>query len=174
MWLTSRTMSVVIILVSVGLRCMALAAEPPVSTPGATVYSSAPATTAWKAAVGAPQTDTAVLPQDSELNIRVYEGFGTLGPVYGHRHPAYGIDVQARMETCRDGNTRISGLNIGGWNYQLSGSCEDADQHASVAVRGSRPDQTAAPAEPESDSTTGQGTVIRCDPATWNCRTLPR
>jgi hypothetical protein len=167
-------MSAVIILVSVRLPCIALAADPPASKSSAAVYSSAPATTTWKAAVRAPQPDAAVLAQDSELNIRVYEGFGTLGPVYGHRHPAYGIDVQARMETCRDGNTRISGLNIGGWNYQLSGSCEDAEQGASVAVRGRRPDQTAAPAEPESDSSTGRSTVIRCDPATWNCRTLPR
>lgn len=174
MWLTSRTMSMVIILISVGLPCIALAADSTASKPGATVYSSAPATTAWKASVGAPQPDAAALAQDSELNIRVYEGFGTLGPVYGHRHPAYGIDVQARMETCREGNTRISGLNIGGWNYQLSGSCEDADQRASVAVRGSRPDQTAAPDEPESVAATDEGTVIRCDPATWNCRTLPR
>lgn len=174
MWPKSRTMSVGIILVCAGLPCTALAADPPVGKTGVSVYSSAPATTAWKASVGAPQPDAAVLARDSELNIRVYEGFGTLGPVYGHRHPASGIDVQARMRTCRDGNTRITGLNIGGWNYQLSGSCEDVDQRASVAVRGSRPDQTTAPADRETEAALGQGTVIRCDPATWNCRTLPR
>lgn len=161
MWKTSHKMSVVTILASAVLPFIAVAADPPAGKPNGATYSTAPATTAWKASVGARQRDAGVSARDSALNIRVYEGFGTLGPVYGHRYPAYGIDVQARMESCHDGNTRISGLNIGGWDYQLSGSCADADQ-------------TAAPARPESDSITGTSSVIRCDPATWNCRTLPR
>jgi len=98
------------------------------------------------------------------LTIRVYEGFGRLQPYYGDE-PAYGVDVTAEIEKCPDGNDRIRALNIGGWLYEVDGDCPDSHRGKRVAV---------SQAGRENNTTEPDEAVLRCDPATWRCRTIDR
>jgi hypothetical protein len=124
----------------------------------------------------APAPATVAVPQAS-TQIRVYEGFGTLGPIYDQRGvPPYAVDVGVGLTACPDGNTEITSLNIGGWLYQLGSICQDSGpgaQPGSISVRTvsagepavQPPRQTVTqtkPAEPGD-------TVIRCNPQTWDC-----
>jgi hypothetical protein len=127
---------------------------------------------------------TAVTPQ-SHMQIRVYEGFGTLGPLYDHRGvPPYAVDVGVGMTTCPDGNTEISGLNIGGWHYQLGAACQLTDAGRATgsltvrqAVRAEPPPADASGRRDTGDRApppAGGAHVIRCNPNTWNCGPVAR
>ena len=111
----------------------------------------------------APQPAT---PPTAQLQMRVYEGFSTLGPVRGYRGTPLAVDVGMGLTKCPDGNTEINAMNIGGWLYDVPGTCASASEHGSIRV--AKPQQpapgTAVPATPPAAAP-----VIHCDPATWRC-----
>ncbi|MCK6371882.1 MAG: hypothetical protein L6Q83_11280 [Gammaproteobacteria bacterium] len=96
------------------------------------------------------------------MNIRVYEGFNTLGPVFGSRDTPLAVDVGVALVTCPDGNTEVGALDIGGWNYQLGTACQAAGRRGAIRVNAG----SAQTAPAERGPAAG---VIRCDPATWRC-----
>lgn len=133
------------------------------ATPGTSYSRSVPA--GWQGATRRDDAREKMPRPGSSLTIRAYEGFRTLRPYYGEE-PAYGVDVTAEIEKCPDGNDRISALNIGGWIYEVDGDCYDyrrRDSQDSVSQE-ERDASEERPAE----------TVMRCDPATWRCRTIDR
>jgi hypothetical protein len=134
-----------------------------IATTSGTSYSRS-VSTGWQ---GATRNDAArdQMPRPkSSLTIRAYEGFGRLRPYYGDE-PAYGVDVTAEIEKCPDGNDRISALNIGGWLYEVDGDCSDDRRRTRISV---------SQEEQEKDEETSGEAVMRCDPATWRCRTVER
>jgi hypothetical protein len=112
----------------------------------------------------------------ASVQLRVYEGFATLGPLYDAQTP-YALDVQAEIKPCADGGSRISALDIGGWRYAVQQPCG--------RTRPERPAAGPAAAVPKAKviASTGrqpakpagaQGrTMMRCDPSTWRCRREP-
>lgn len=119
------------------------------TTGGAEPASRPPAATGpWNVTVGRPAPVEGRAPEDP-LRLHVYEGFNTLGPLYGHRNGEIGVDVTAAFVRCRDGALRVSQLDVGGWRFDLDGGC--AGEGAAVD-----PPQR-----------------IRCDPTTWHCRSMP-
>ena len=127
----------------------------------------------WRASITGKESDDYGFEENGAVSLRVYEGFNTFGPVFGHRRSARAIDVTAQMETCSDGNTRIRALNIGGWLYQVSGDCGDFHRGSDVTVNwGSG--ATFTTVEPGSHDDRSNDKIIRCDPKTWNCRTVTR
>lgn len=133
-------------------------------TPGTSYSRSAPA--GWRAGTRVDDADEKIPRPKSLLTIRTYEGFGKLRPFYGAQ-PATGVNVTAEMETCPDGNTRISGLDIGGWLFAVDGDCSNNGQRLLSSV--SQPDDGEEDEENQSDEP-----VLHCDPATWRCRTIDR
>jgi hypothetical protein len=118
-----------------------------------------------------PATTAARITPASGMRIRVYEGFGTLGPLYDQGGvPPYAVDVGVAMTACPDGNTEISSLEIGGWQYELGTACQEhrtGTSSGSVAVRTVA--HPPAPAGKAPAAPTTQPHVIRCNPNTWNC-----
>ena len=107
------------------------------------------------------------------MNFRVYGGFHDHGLGLGRRLPSYGVDVNARFENCIDGTIEISALDIGGLLYEPDETCGYKGWAGSVS---GWPDK--AESEIDSEQTSGNQVAndktIRCDPATWNCRTVGR
>lgn len=101
-----------------------------------------------------------------QLQVRVYEGFGTLGPVYGAKDDARAVDVAVGLVTCPDGDTEIGAMNIGGMRYDVAGTCRDAGR-GSVTVEGAAPSGAAPVAA--AGTAPAAGGVIRCDPGAWRC-----
>jgi len=134
------------------------------ATPGASYVRSAPA--GWSAATRVEDAGEKIPRPKSSLTIRAYEGFAGLRPYYGEQ-PASGVNVTAEMETCPDGNTRISALNIGGWLFAVDGDCSGGD------LRSAPVSATAADDDEDAEDQAGKP-VLRCDPANWRCRTIDR
>lgn len=141
-------------------------------------HSEMHTTGAWNASVVGHDRPNAGQWSASVLSFRVYEGVSAAGPVFDRRLPAYAVDVNAQFEKCADGNIRISTLDIGGLLYAPVDHCARADWPRNFI--GIRDDDTSSPPKntqgPEvaSGQTAGNRTddkVIRCDPATWSCRT---
>jgi hypothetical protein len=105
-----------------------------------------------------------------QLQVRVFEGFGTLGPVYGARDTPLAVDVGIGLATCPDGNTEISAINIGGWRYDVAGTCNAVANRGAIRVEGATAEPLGAEPAP---AATGNPGVIRCDPATWRCSRAP-
>lgn len=133
-------------------------------TPGTSYVRSTPA--GWNAATRVDDAGEKMPRPKSALTIRVYDGFARLRPFYGARS-ATGVNVTAELETCADGNARISVLDIGGWLFTVDGDC--AGERLGTTI-------PALPVDNESKDEENQaGTPeLRCDPATWRCRTVER
>jgi len=101
----------------------------------------------------------------AQLQVRVYEGFNRLGPVYGSRETPMAVDVGMGLTTCPDGNTEIDLMNIGGWLYHVGGTCASS-RSGSIRV-GTPQQQTPVTAPPPAPAAGAH--VIRCDPTTWRC-----
>lgn len=143
----------------------------------AAAQESARGTTAGAPKTGtSPATTAAQQAPTSNMRIRVYEGFGTLGPLYDHGGvPPYAVDVGVAMTACPDGNTEISSLDIGGWQYELGTACQEhgtGTSSGSVTVR--TVPQLPAPTAAAPPPPTTQSHVMRCNPNTWNCAPTPR
>lgn len=108
-----------------------------------------------------PAPAPAPVPAEARIDVRVYEGFATLGPVYGARHTPLAVDVGAALVRCPDGNTAVRALDIGGWNYQLATPCNAPAGRGHVRV-------DAGSARAGAPVPAGVA-IIRCDPATWRC-----
>lgn len=138
---------------------------------GLAAEDSAPRSTPPAPQTGPPAKTGADGKPSSNLRIRVYEGFGTLGPIYDHGGvPPYAVDVGVAMKACPDGNTEISSLDIGGWTYQLGTACDEGGTPASsgsVTVRSTARAPAAGP-QPSPPH------VIRCNPNSWNCAPTTR
>jgi hypothetical protein len=95
---------------------------------------------------------------DGTTTIRVYEGFGTAGPLYGPPgdDPAFAIDVAAELATCPDGSRIVTAIELAGARYPLEARCPSTGS-SPLAAGTTRP----------------QVTAIRCDARTWNCRSIP-
>lgn len=148
---------------------------------GAAAQSPAPGSLAESEPAGEIPSKITVTPQ-TQAQIRVYEGFGTLGPLYDHRGSVpYAVDVGVDLTVCADGNAQITGLRIGGWQYRLGATCPEAGagrSQGSVTVRQTGADKAPAGApEPGGGASAGVGRpaagpvphVIRCNPNTWSC-----
>jgi hypothetical protein len=127
-----------------------------------------PAPPAAAAPRSTPGPATLVTPQ-SQINVRVYEGFTTLGPVFGSRDSPLAVDVGAVVADCPDGDKEIHTLDIGGWNYQLGSSCDDTTSRGTISVDTGAVRTGPPAATPPDDAPR----LIRCDPATWSCATVP-
>jgi hypothetical protein len=155
---------------TVSVACLLVAAVGVDAEESAHGTASGPPPLPASAATATRQTPAA------NLRIRVYEGFGTLGPVYDHGGvPPYAVDVDVAMAVCPDGNTEISSLDIGGWQYRLGTTCQERGNRAvagsaKVHADPKSPVPPAAAAAPESTPPH----VIRCDPNTWNCAPTSR
>jgi hypothetical protein len=118
----------------------------------------APAASPWN--TGTRATAAAAPRPDGTTTIRVYEGFGTAGPLYGPvgSGPAYAIDVAAELGTCPDGSRVVTAIQMAGARYPLEARCPSSG------------------GAPPAGGTTQPGpavTAIRCDARTWNCRSSP-
>lgn len=121
------------------------AEEPPKTQP----------TSVWNAGTTPRPPAAEVTPAPPEqLDLTVYEGFNSFGPVYGHRGSDVAVDVSAELHSCPDGNRIVTALRIGGTRYALDNRCPDGSFI-------SRSDDTADAAE--------QRAPLRCDANTWNC-----
>jgi hypothetical protein len=125
----------------------AAAAAPPV-----------PSASPWNTGTRAPAA--AIPTPDGTTTIRVYEGFGTAGPLYGPPgdDPAYAIDVAAELATCPDGSRVVTAIQLAGARYPLAARC---------------PSTGRAPPPPGTTQPGPGVTAIRCDARTWNCRSTP-
>lgn len=151
-----------VLLITVALACAAgPARSQQVTAPGPAAEGS-PAPTA-----SAPAPAATVTP-DSRLQVRVYEGFTTLGPVYGARDTPLAVDVGVTLATCPDGNSEVRALDIGGWNYQVPSGCDQSADRGTIRV-----DAGSARSGPTARPGTEPQHVIRCDPATWRCAPAP-
>lgn len=162
-----RCVLAVLTVVAAGMVGFPVAADEPAEkviaqTPGTSYTRSAP--TGWQSQTRHEDPHEKMPRPVSELTIRAYEGFTRLQSYYGDE-PAYGVDVTAEIEKCPDGNDRIRALNIGGWLYAVDGDCSDnhRGKRAGVSREG-----------PENDTPPPGEAVMRCDPATWRCRTIDR
>ncbi len=134
-----------------------------IATTSGTRYSrSAPG--GWRGATRSEDGHDKMPVSKALLTIRIYEGLETFRPYLGDE-PAYGVDVTATIEQCPDGDDRISALTIGGRLYEVDGDCSNSVRRAGPPVS-----SAAAPA----DSAGAEDQVMRCDPATWRCRTVDR
>ena len=117
-----------------------------------------------------------VEPGLSELTLTVYDRRGrrdgdkAFGPVYDRRGERTELDVTTELETCADGNTRVNALRIGTWRYKMDGSCEDFRRggQISVSLDGGN---TVITTRSNVKKTQEDSAQIRCDAATWTCRT---
>jgi hypothetical protein len=129
------------------LAAVAAAAAPP-----------APSASPWNTGTRPPAASAPA--PGGATTVRVYEGFGTAGPLYGPRgnDPAYAIDVAAEVGTCPDGSRVVTAIEVAGARYPLEARCPSgaATPRAAGATRPG-PDVTA----------------VRCDARTWNCRSSP-
>ncbi len=164
----SRRMSVIALIAATGAFAIAgavaaRAEEPEIDviaeTSGTSLSRSAPA--GWRGATRSGETQSRLPRPTSSLTIRTYKGFGDFRAYTGD-DLAYGVDVTAEIETCPDGNDRISALNIGGWLYEVDGDCSDYGRQAPTAI---------SDEEQNVDERNLSEAVMRCDPATWRCRT---
>ncbi len=115
--------------------------------------------------------DTAIKPA-GQLQVRVYEDLGPLGPVDASPGTPLAVDVAVGLVTCPDGNTEIGPMNIGGWRYDVARTCADANSRGIIAVPGAAPAPSAmAPVASTARAASAGQSVIRCDPATWRCVT---
>ncbi|MDH3510411.1 MAG: hypothetical protein OER85_06090 [Gammaproteobacteria bacterium] len=138
------------------------------------------ATRAWNASVVGHDRPNAAQWSASVLRFRVYDGVIAAGPIIDRRVPAYAVDVNAQFKKCADGSLQISTLDIGGLLYEPADHCAHADWPGNFI--GMRDGNTSSSA----NGTQGPGVasgqtpgkpiagdkVIRCDPATWSCRTI--
>lgn len=122
---------------------------------------------AQDATAAVPPAATTVRPQ-SRANVRVYEAWATLGPVYGWHDTPLAVDVGVALATCPDGNTEIRALDVGGWQYHVASSCTAGNERGSIRVDAGSLKTTPPPATPAA-----QPTTIRCNPATWRCAPAP-
>lgn len=141
-----------------------LATEPPPARPGL-----------WNTGTRAPADNRPVA--SGAATVRVFEGFGTAGPLYGPRggDPAYAIDVSTEFGTCADGSRVITALYLAGARYELDARCP-AGQSPVPAQGRPRPAAAASdqPASPvASPAAAREPAAIRCDARTWNCRSTP-
>jgi hypothetical protein len=127
----------------------------------------------WSAGTRSRPRQRPVEPGPATLFLRIYDGARSFGPVYDGRGQALGLNVTSALETCQDGNTIVRALNIGGWSYQLDAECSDfsrgtritvSQESAGVVIRQSNNERL----EP------GEATIIRCEAASWTCRTEVR
>jgi hypothetical protein len=105
-----------------------------------------------------------------QMQVRVYEGFGTLGPVYGAKDAPLAVDVGLGLVTCPDGDTEIGAMNIGGLRYDVAGTCRGTER-GNVSVTGAT--GATRPVAQAGAATNGAGGVIRCDPGAWRCASAP-
>lgn len=131
--------AVVCAVIAVLTLSVASADKPPAKKP-ASVWNAG--TTARPEAPPAPP---------EQLDLQVYEGFNSFGPVYGNRGSDIAVNVSAELHTCPDGNRIVTALMIGGARYALDNRCPD----------GSVISKSADAAE--------QRDPIRCDANTWTC-----
>ena len=119
----------------------------------------APSASPWN--TGTRATPAVPPRPDGTTTIRVYEGFGTAGPLYGPggSDPAYAIDVAAELATCPDGSRVVTAIQMAGARYPLEARCPSS---------GNAPPPVAGTAQPGPTVT-----AIRCDARTWNCRSSP-
>jgi hypothetical protein len=129
------------------LAAVAAAAGPP-----------APSASPWNTGTRPPAA--AAPAPDGTSTVRVYEGFGTAGPLYGPRGNdlAYAIDVAAEVGTCPDGSRIVTAIEVAGARYPLEARCPSS----------ATTPRAAGAARPGPDVT-----AIRCDARTWNCRSSP-
>lgn len=143
--------------------------------------NSQPPNESWNVSVRGDQAQRnqqeGVEPGMSELTMTVYggrrdrrRGGKPFGPVHDRRGRALEMDVTSELETCPDGNTRVSALRIGTWRYKMDGSCEDFRRsgHITVDLGGSNAVVTT---QSNSKKSADDSAQIRCDPATRTCRT---
>lgn len=123
-------------------------------------------TGAWSASAhGTPQAP-ATEPGPAEFTVRIFDGDGRIGPAYGRNGELMATDVTSEVETCADGNTRISALRIGSWRYQLDGDCDDGPRSTRITVKdGGRTIEQST----EKEAASSGSRVMHCDPATWSC-----
>lgn len=122
---------------------------------------------AWPQQPPAAAPQTVTTPQ-SQIQVRVYEGFSTLGPVFGSRSTPLAVDVGVSLGDCPDGNTEVRALDIGGWNYQVASGCATNSTRGTIRV-----DAGSARTAPPAPRAAAQPGTIRCDPATWRCAPAP-
>jgi hypothetical protein len=112
-----------------------------------------------------------------DVPLRIYEGFGVLGPVRGIRDPAFATDVTVGLVNCGDGSTAVGALALGGWHYTPERPCA-ADSRGEVRL--APPNAAAAPAAPAraepaapAAATAPATPAMRCDPSAWRCTPTP-
>ncbi|MDJ0926765.1 MAG: hypothetical protein QNJ73_03855 [Gammaproteobacteria bacterium] len=134
-------------------------------------YNRQSSESGWSASVAGQDREPAVEPGESELTLRVYDGGRRFGPVYNRKGEFLAVDVTSEIETCPDGNTIIKALRIGSWRYRLDYKCEDFRRGTQITV--TRPDgSTIIEQDAAAPTTSAESRVIRCDPASWTCRTV--
>ena len=134
----------------------------------------------WNATVGGQNRFNTGQWSASTLNFRVYDGFDAIGRDRAGRRPAYGVDVNAQLGKCADGNIYIGALDIGGLLYEPSDRCGNGarrrNEIGSVSDQGSDTatsmEPTEACAEPTFPDNAAAGKIIDCKPATWSCQTV--
>jgi hypothetical protein len=134
----------------------------------------------WNATVGGQNRFDTGQWSGPTLNFRVYDGFDAIGRDRAGRQPAYGVDVNAQLEKCSDGNTYITALDIGGLLYEPSDRCGNAVRHRNeIGTVSDQNSDTAtsmepseARAEPTFPDNAAEGKIIDCEPAIWSCQTV--
>jgi hypothetical protein len=111
-----------------------------------------PPASVWNTATAPPPAAAATAPAaPAAMPLRVYEGLGAVGPLYGPPDDtAWAVDVVAEFATCPDGTRIVTALQIAGNRYPLANRC---------AAR------TGA-----ATGDAGASGVVRCDARRWTCR----
>ena len=147
-----------------------VSAEEPSTDQAKLEYRQTEQRSGWSAGTRSRPRQRPVEPGPTTLFLRVFDGARSFGPVYDGRGQALGLNVTSALETCQDGNTIVRALNIGGWSYQLDAECRDfsrgsritvSQESAGVVIRQTIDERREA----------GEPTVIRCEAASWTCRT---
>ncbi len=138
---------------------------------GKATYRNEATDQGWNASAKSEPPDRPVQPGKSAFTVRVYDGQLRVGQPVDLEGRAIATDVVTEIETCADGNMRISALMLGSWRYQLEGSCEDFRRGGKITVE-QADGNTVVQQDNNLRKEPGQSRVIRCDPKTWSCETV--
>ena len=161
---------ILLALALVGGSAGQVGAEEPSADQAKLEYSQTEQSNGWSAGTRSSPRQRPVEPGPATLFLRVYDGARSFGPAYNRGGQALGLNVTGALETCQDGNTIVRALNIGGWSYQLDAECNDfsrgsritvSQESAGVVIRQSNNERREG----------GEPMVIRCEAASWTCRT---
>ena len=136
-----------------------------------TLYRKDTTGNGWNASAKGESSNRPVQPGKSAFTVRIYDGQLRVDQPVDLEGRAIATDVVTEVETCADGNMRISALMLGSWRYQLDGSCEDFRRGGKITVE-QADGGTVIRQDNNVRKESGQSRVILCDPKTWSCETV--